>query len=277
MTQVCREISGRAVSAAARPSSTICVFRPGAEGFEVLMVRRHEGARFMGGAWVFPGGALDDLDRSELAGASVSGVSGDDLPWVAAALRELAEEAGVWVTVGEPPAALMEARPHGEGLYRALTAAGTPFAGDRLALFAHWITPAIAPVRFDTRFYAVEVDAGTVAAPDQAEVDRAAWVTADVALANEARGEWIVPFPTRKTLAHVANLGGASELIAAARANPAIDPILPRIAMDPDGTIRVVLPDEPGFDDLGEDEEASADLLARLAKVAPEVRSGEEG
>ena len=51
-----------------RPASTICVFRDGPVGAEVLMVRRGETARFMGGAWVFPGGtveqALADIDAA---------------------------------------------------------------------------------------------------------------------------------------------------------------------------------------------------------------------
>ena len=36
------------------------LLRGGAERLEVLLVRRNPQARFMGGAWVFPGGAVDE-------------------------------------------------------------------------------------------------------------------------------------------------------------------------------------------------------------------------
>jgi mercuric reductase len=60
------------------------------------MVRRGGGAPFMGNARVFPGGTVGDGDRGRSAAAAVrwSGPP-DELPWRAAALRELAEEAGV--------------------------------------------------------------------------------------------------------------------------------------------------------------------------------------
>jgi 8-oxo-dGTP pyrophosphatase MutT (NUDIX family) len=54
-------------------------------GPEVLLVQRNPDARFMGGAWVFPGGAVHD---------------GDSGPAEAAA-RELEEEAGVSLTTYE--------------------------------------------------------------------------------------------------------------------------------------------------------------------------------
>jgi 8-oxo-dGTP pyrophosphatase MutT (NUDIX family) len=71
---------------AARPAATVIVLRGGGESLEVLLVKRNPAARFMGGAWVFPGGAVD---RSEGDGqASLR----------AAAIRELREEAGISLT-----------------------------------------------------------------------------------------------------------------------------------------------------------------------------------
>src|SRR3954469_20700306 len=47
--------------AATRPreAATVIVLRGGAETLEVLLVKRNPEQRFMGGAWVFPGGAVD--------------------------------------------------------------------------------------------------------------------------------------------------------------------------------------------------------------------------
>jgi 8-oxo-dGTP pyrophosphatase MutT (NUDIX family) len=66
-----------------RPAATVMLLRGGAERLEVLLVRRNPEARFMGGAWVFPGGSVDPADGEGEAGLKV------------AARRELAEEAGI--------------------------------------------------------------------------------------------------------------------------------------------------------------------------------------
>ncbi|HZL48462.1 MAG TPA: NUDIX hydrolase [Solirubrobacteraceae bacterium] len=66
-----------------RQAATVILLRGGAEELEVLLVRRTPRARFMGGVWVFPGGAVD-------AGEG----DGDDAHR-AAAIRELREEAGI--------------------------------------------------------------------------------------------------------------------------------------------------------------------------------------
>jgi 8-oxo-dGTP pyrophosphatase MutT (NUDIX family) len=63
----------------ARQAATVVLLRAGADGPEVLLVQRNPQQRFMGGAWVFPGGALHR----------------DDAGHSAAAVRELGEEAGI--------------------------------------------------------------------------------------------------------------------------------------------------------------------------------------
>jgi 8-oxo-dGTP pyrophosphatase MutT (NUDIX family) len=66
-----------------RPAATVIVLRGGSDGLEVLLVQRNPAARFMGGAWVFPGGAVD---RTEGEGQDALRAAG---------LRELDEEAGI--------------------------------------------------------------------------------------------------------------------------------------------------------------------------------------
>ena len=66
-----------------RPAATVILLRGGEHALEVLLVRRNPEARFMGGAWVFPGGAVD---RAEGEG---------DAALRAAAIREVSEEAGI--------------------------------------------------------------------------------------------------------------------------------------------------------------------------------------
>src|SRR5688572_9447779 len=62
-----------------RQAASIIVLRDSPESPEVLLVQRNPSQRFMGGAWVFPGGAVHDGDADHAA----------------AAVRELREEAGI--------------------------------------------------------------------------------------------------------------------------------------------------------------------------------------
>jgi len=67
----------------ARQAASVILLRGGAEDLQVLLVRRTPRARFMGGVWVFPGGAVDAREGEGDAAHRVAGV------------RELAEEAGI--------------------------------------------------------------------------------------------------------------------------------------------------------------------------------------
>jgi 8-oxo-dGTP pyrophosphatase MutT (NUDIX family) len=62
-----------------RPAASLIVMRDSREGPQVLLVQRNPEQKFMGGAWVFPGGA----------------VHAEDADPAATALRELEEEAGL--------------------------------------------------------------------------------------------------------------------------------------------------------------------------------------
>jgi 8-oxo-dGTP pyrophosphatase MutT (NUDIX family) len=76
-----------------RQAATVILLRGGGEDLEVLLVRRTPEARFMGGVWVFPGGAVD------------AGEGQGDEAHRAAAIRELREEASIEL---EDPAALVK-------------------------------------------------------------------------------------------------------------------------------------------------------------------------
>jgi 8-oxo-dGTP pyrophosphatase MutT (NUDIX family) len=61
----------------------VILLRGGGERLELLLVKRTPRARFMGGVWVFPGGAVEQAEGE------------DDRAHRTAAVRELQEEAGV--------------------------------------------------------------------------------------------------------------------------------------------------------------------------------------
>ncbi len=77
----------------ARQAATVILLRGAETQLEVLLVKRTPKARFMGGVWVFPGGAVEQ------------GEGEDDAAHRMAAVRELHEEAGVLL---EDPAELVK-------------------------------------------------------------------------------------------------------------------------------------------------------------------------
>lgn len=66
-----------------RLAASLILLRDARPGLQLLMVRRNPEQRFMGGYWVFPGGAVDAHDGDGEAGRR------------AAAVRELCEEAAI--------------------------------------------------------------------------------------------------------------------------------------------------------------------------------------
>jgi 8-oxo-dGTP pyrophosphatase MutT (NUDIX family) len=226
-----------------RPAATIVLAHDGAEGVEVLMVRRNRKAVFMSGAHVFPGGAVDEVDGSHLARDAVTW-SGDpeEFPWRAAALRELFEEAGVLVG----PRSDVDQALEGAGLFEALVAAGERLDADALEYVANWVTPLGPPRRFDTRFFVAAASGNPVT--DDREVFDAVWVRPGAALEAADRGEWQLEFPTRHTLAMFLDHATAAELMVAAAAID-VERIAPRIATAEDGAIKILLPGDPGFDE----------------------------
>src|SRR5437016_1597793 len=161
-----------------RPAATVVVMRDGPNGPEVFMVRRHEDTAFMGGAYVFPGGRVDDSDYDDAdpwcdgsahAAAQLAGIEKHvAAAYHVAAARELFEEAGVllardasgrFVSMAD---ASVQARfsgyridVHGglTTLRTVVQAEGLRLALDTLVLFAHWVTPPIDPRQFDTPFF----------------------------------------------------------------------------------------------------------------------------
>lgn len=66
----------------ARQAASLILLRDAAGGQEVLLVRRNPAQRFMGGAWVFPGGAThaEDADHGETARRELREEAGIELP-----------------------------------------------------------------------------------------------------------------------------------------------------------------------------------------------------
>jgi len=236
-----------------RRASTMCLVRDAPE-LQVLMVQRPHTSRFMPSTWVFPGGAVDESDASPPS----TFASTDD--WRVAAVRETAEEVGLWLTtdgvVEEPP---------GDDVFAQSEYLGLTLDGNALIYFSNWITPEVFPIRFDTRFFLAVANEGVTGVVDGDELIDLAWVAPLEALRREDEGEWDVAFPTRKTLEILASEPTANALADKLAALAIVPPIQPRLFVTEDEA-RIVLPHEELFDAI-EADQADPDILARLAAV----------
>ena len=261
-----------------RPAATVLVLRDSAEGPEIFMVRRGHGAAFMGGAYVFPGGRVDQGDAGSadeswctgIAGASSSlaGVAAPDaVGYYVAAARELFEEAGV--LVARDPAgrfvSLADAGAHarfkqyrtdvhaGSRTLRALVEGeGLRLALDTLVPFAHWVTPPIDIRQFDTRFFVTRVPPDQSPAHDDAETVESTWIAPADAIARCRRGEIVLPPPTWTSLRELERFASVEDAIAWARSRR-IARREPRF-VDEDGRKMLLLPGDPlGPDPAGDD------------------------
>jgi 8-oxo-dGTP pyrophosphatase MutT (NUDIX family) len=174
----------------ARASASLLLLRGGSDALEVLLVRRTPEARFMGGFWVFPGGAVEPADR---AGTDEDGAHR------AAAVRELAEEAAV---AGVDPASLVG--------------------------YSRWVTPEAAAIRFDTRFFLAHAPDGAEPRVDGQECVDAGWFAPRAALDAYDRGELPLVFPTLKHFEAIVEHATATDLVEASR-DRLVEPIRPQV------------------------------------------------
>ena len=239
------------------PAATILMLRDD-PAFEVLMVKRHHQIDFAAGALVFPGGKTHAGDADPAWEQRTLGW-GDALPETVplriAAIREAYEEAGIL-------------------LARSLD--GTPFRGDErasaarddigrdrrpfldlineldlyldlgaLTVFAHWITPAMSPRRFDTWFYVAVAPDEQLAICDGSETVDAEWISPHEALRLAEAGERTVIFPTRMNLQMLGEATSAEDAVRRSQARKIV-------TVEPEMTVRdgervLVLPPDAGY------------------------------
>lgn len=220
-----------------RPASTLILLRDSAAGPEVFMLERSSRADFVAGAYVFPGGGLDETDGAAPVGGRVRGL--DDvaasrrlqletggLAHYVGAVRECFEEAGILLAVderGAAPDAARLARLCEErdalhdgtlGFFALLERERLCIPADRMAYFAHWITAPGASRRYTTRFFVALAPSGQEGAHDDGETVSSTWIRPQHALERHAQGQIELVFPTRASLAQLARFQTAAEAFA---------------------------------------------------------------
>jgi 8-oxo-dGTP pyrophosphatase MutT (NUDIX family) len=202
--------------------------------------------------WVFPGGKLEEPDRGVAAAAVVpDGLAPELLPSIRCAIRETFEEAGVLVgaQAGLVSSLDLDADPDPIEFWARLSEAGIVLDTTEVAYLSNWVTPAISPLRFDTRFFVALVGFATEAVPHPTEMLDAVWVTPLDALTRHRDGEWPMILPTIKHLEVLASSRNAVELVDHIRRSEVVA-VHPRPVREEDGW-RFILPGEPGYEAAG--------------------------
>ncbi|WP_354441323.1 NUDIX hydrolase [Ottowia thiooxydans] len=220
------ELNSNVIDTPPRDAASLVMIRDGAQGLEVLLMRRHTDSSVLGGACVFPGGKLDAadssaellerLDRSpselharlgepELSPAHAAAL------YVAAA-REAFEEAGVlYQQVGNAEVATVDAAARaslsaGETFNALLARLGLTLDTDALVPWSRWITPrrpSVMNKRFDTRFFLAVAPADQIARHDNFETTETLWLTPRNALIEYKEGRIDLAPPQIMGLAHL--------------------------------------------------------------------------
>lgn len=253
------------------PAATVTLVRDSLSGPEVLMMQRNLKSKFVPGAYIFPGGALDAEDDAPALQALCAGVAdaeanrmlgipGGGLAYWAAAIRESFEEAGVLVAYDgekrvialDDPAQAEKFRRHRHVLNAGersfidiMREEGLTLAADQLVYFSHWITPVSAPRRYDTRFFIAAAPPAQEPLHDNHETISHLWVRPAEALDRYRNNQFTMRLPTIRTLEELAAYDSVSTLLHAMRHKKDIDSHLPRLNRDG----HYLVPGDAGYDD----------------------------
>jgi 8-oxo-dGTP pyrophosphatase MutT (NUDIX family) len=225
-------------------------------GVEVLLMQRAPELRFMGGMYVFPGGAVHAQDASpELH----SRISRDARAWeggadpaldrahALAAIRETCEEAGLLLGL---PDIVSEQREQarrellgGGDLARVLDRWDAMIDLGVLTPLSRWITPARQAIRFDTRFYVARAPEAQTATPEEREIVALTWCTPERAVEEHRAGRLPLSPPTFCTLEDMLGIASTAELenYAASRPPPCIEPLAAQV----EGKNVILFPGDP--------------------------------
>jgi 8-oxo-dGTP pyrophosphatase MutT (NUDIX family) len=257
-----------------RDAATVLLVRDGDDGLEVFMLRRNLQSDFVGGAYVFPGGAVDPPDRgdalepwcrgrSDVEASTRLGIDAGGLAFWIAAIRESFEESGYLLAYGPDGELVSLADPvvaerfvahrravdRGErSLVSVCEEEGLRLAVDSMWYFGHWITPEGAPRRYDTRFFLAAAPPNQVPVHDDRETIANVWIRPGDALERQRAGEFTMLPPTVASLRALLASETAAQALEAAAEIVDVPTVQPRVIMD-DGGVRIVMPGDPEYDD----------------------------
>ncbi|MBW2267028.1 MAG: NUDIX hydrolase [Deltaproteobacteria bacterium] len=189
-----------------KPSATVVVVRDASQGFEVLLLERNTGKN----VWVFPGGKVDEEDGPThwLEGWEEAGRQ--------AAVREAREEAGIHLDAAS------------------------------MVTLSRWVTPEVAPKRFDTLFFLAWLPADAPVQVDGGEIASHRWFSPRLALSAHHADEIRLLPPTFVTVSWLVDHVSVSGASAAFAAEPT--PVFrPQICQRDEG-VCMLYPGDAGYE-----------------------------
>lgn len=176
-----------------KPAATVILLRPtkDASNIEVLLLLRAKEIKFAGGAWVFPGGRIEENELCQDGTATLEAAR-------TAAARETAEEAGLRIDA------------------------------ESLIHYSHWNTPPGNVKRFSTCFLLGALDRHQATIVDQGEIVEHRWLTPQAALRQHHDGKLKMLPPTFVSLTELAECTTIEDAMnfASSRDVPVISPVI---------------------------------------------------
>jgi|TARA_Y100000815_G_C13229256_1_gene457389 8-oxo-dGTP pyrophosphatase MutT (NUDIX family) len=209
-------------------AATIILIRDVSSVSEVFMIKRATKSNF-GGAWVFPGGKVDNEDSEnnildycqgldDKQASSILSLNEGGLGYWVACVRECFEESGVLLAYREnghlfKPS--LDEKIILNDLRRQLNDDSIVFidilkklnlrlALDRILYLSHWVTPKIESRRYSTRFFITSIANDQEAIHDGYEAVDSLWIKIEKALNDYEQGTFPIIMPTIKNLEAIA-------------------------------------------------------------------------
>lgn len=266
------------LSVPVRAAATVLLVRDDETGLDVFMLRRTLNAAFAGGAYVFPGGRVDESDEHDNVSGLCDGLTDEhasgllQIPngglsyWVAA-IRECFEEAGVllareastgeYIRFDEPDVAARFSEYRDQvheghlSLHDLCDRENLRLATDLIKYVSHWITPVGERRRFNTRFFLARAPQAQDPLHDDGETIDSLWIKPHEALARFNAGELMMLPPTVENLKFVGRHNTADAALDAAT-RVGIPPVIqPKIKTNNEGrVVALLMPGDPGYDEL---------------------------
>ena len=257
------KISSEVVNETPRPSATVVMLRDTAQGMEVFLVKRHSASAVLGGAYVFPGGKLDDADML-LAEEQHLDTTAHALHQTlnepetstdvakglyVAALREAFEESGILyanIADAQQQRTAAQLLQQGVDFNAMLKQLALRLHTQSVVPWSRWITPRMPSVsskRFDTRFFVALVPDQQIARHDDVETTQSVWIQPADALKQHWNYDIEMAPPQIMTLAHLSRFDSAAAVLEAARNTPA--PAIEPEPFDQEGIRVICYPGDP--------------------------------
>lgn len=258
-----------------RPASTVILARQRNKALEFYLLKRSTKSGFMGGLYVFPGGAVDPEDKNIESWKSAidmsanqikkqfggNGVSSEDaFGFQIAAIRETLEEAGVLIAADknktkkniEDICTFRFKKKLSKSWFRTkMVEDNWTLSFSSLGKWSHWVAPKLMKKRFDTRFFIVLMPENQVCIPDNVETKHGIWLTPQKAL--EQNLEAITPLspPAVVTLTQLLSFKNLDDLKKEIQTRSWGNPIAPRFVPSSNGPV-ILEPWDPMRNEDGE-------------------------